>query len=145
MILTKKFFHSYKKRYHNGSYKYFAISQKRSTQVINILPMVDDVIMGVNNPYKDSDIYYCNPSGYIIWCKCPFTQENSYFLIIKTQSWSFGHFYSKIADFYAKLVNFVYIIIYSNMKKTWLKVFSTSRWPLLKKWQIIFNFGSGWV
>ena len=80
------------------------------------------------------------PSGYILWCKCPFTQENSYFLIINTQSWSSGHFGNKIAHFYAKLANFVYIIIYSNMKKTWLKVFSTSRWPLLKKWQIIFDF-----
>ena len=43
------------------------------------------------------------PSGYILWCKCPFTQENSYFLIINTQSWSSGHFGNKIAHFYAKV------------------------------------------
>ena len=84
------------------------------------------------------------PSGYIIWGKCPFTQENSYFLIIKTQSWRFGHFYSKIAIIYGKIDNLVHIVIYSNMKKTWLKVFSTSRWPLLKKWPINFNLGELW-
>ena len=91
-----------------------------------------------------SHSYRTKPSGYIIWDKCPFTQENSYFLIIKTQSWRFGHFYSKIAIIYGKIDNLVHIVIYSNMKKTWLKVFSTSRWPLLKKWPIIFDFETLW-
>ena len=43
------------------------------------------------------------PSGYNLWCKCPFTKENSYFLIINTQSWSSGHFGNKIAQFLRKI------------------------------------------
>ena len=74
----------------------------------------------------------------------PLVPKNSQFSVNRTQSWSSGHFGNKIAHFYAKLANFVYIIIYSNMKKTWLKVFSTSRWPLLKKWPIIFDFEESW-